>query len=257
MAWGWGLRRRTGDEFTDPGDSPELFERIAHCYDGVNRLLSFGRERHWRKLAADALRLNAGGRVLDVGTGTGDMALALAKRWPGVEVVGLDPTASMLEVARRKREAPGICWIQADGLHLPFADASFDGTVSAFVLRNVVDVPLALAEQRRVVRNGGWGADIGAVVCLELSWPQTPIVEALFRFYFAGLMPLIVGALTGHPAAYRYLPHSVHRFLTPRELTETMEGVGLQNVQCRRLALGTVMLHRGEQLSGRTEGGYG
>ncbi len=234
-------------EFTGPGDAPELFERIARCYDGMNRLLSLGRDRHWRKLAADTLRLPSGGCALDVGTGTGDMALAATRRWPDAIVVGLDPTASMIDVARQKPETERIWWTQADGLHLPFPDRAFDGVVSAFLLRNVVDVPQALTEQSRLVRDGG------RVVCLELSWPQTPIFSALFRLYFADLLPRIAGLLSGEPAAYRYLPRSVQRFLTPSELTETMEEIGLRNVRCHRLALGTVTLHVGEgDMRGRT-----
>jgi demethylmenaquinone methyltransferase/2-methoxy-6-polyprenyl-1,4-benzoquinol methylase len=207
----------------------------------MNRLLSLGRDRHWRRLAADALELPPGGCAVDVGIGTGDMALALTERWPDAVVVGVDPTALMLDVGRRKIEKERICWAQADGLRLPFPDETFDGAVSAFVLRNVVDVPRALAEQCRVVRDGG------RVVCLEMSWPRTPVFRALFRLYFADLMPRIAGALSGQPAAYRYLPRSVQRFLTPKELTETMEEVGLRNLRCHGLAFGTVTLHVAER----------
>ncbi len=228
-------------EFSGPSDSLELFERIARCYDAMNRVLSLGRDRHWRSLAADALQLPPGGSVLDVGTGTGDMALAVTRRWADAVVVGLDPTAPMVDVARQKREGDRTCWTRADGLRLPFPDQSFDGVISAFLLRNVVDVPGALTEQRRLVRLGG------RVVCLELSWPQTPVFRALFRVYFADVLPRIAGLLSGQPAAYRYLPRSVQRFLTPGELTATMEGVGLRNVHCRRLALGSVTLHVGER----------
>lgn len=223
----------------------------------MNRLLSLGRDRHWRKLAADALQLPRDGRVLDVGTGTGDMALAVARRWPDASVVAVDPTRSMLEVGRGKPQGEGILWTEGDGLRLPFPDQTFDAAVSAFMLRNVVNgrdrrpVALALAEQRRIVREGG------RVVCLELSWPQTPVFRSLFRLYFAGLMPLVAGAISGHPAAYRYLPDSVQRFVTPRELVETMRTIGLQNVRCRGLALGTVTLHVGERADDGKGRGYG
>lgn len=235
------MRRDPQREFTGPGDSAELFTRIARRYDAMNRLLSLGRDRHWRRRAADALALPPEGCTLDVGTGTGDMALALTERWPDAAVVGVDPTAPMIDVGRRKSEKERICWVQADGLRLPFPDEFFDGAVSAFVLRNVVDVPRALAEQRRVVRHGG------RVVCLELSWPQTPVFRALFRVYFVDLLPRIAGVLSGEPAAYRYLPRSVQRFLTPGELTREMEEIGLRNVRCHRLALGTVTLHVAER----------
>jgi demethylmenaquinone methyltransferase/2-methoxy-6-polyprenyl-1,4-benzoquinol methylase len=226
-------------EFTCPADSPKLFARIARRYDVLNRLMSLGRDRHWRRLAAEAVKLPSNGRVLDVGAGTGDMALALVARWPDATVVGLDPTAPMMAVGRHKLENSRTYWSQADGLHLPFPDEHFDAAVSAFVLRNVTDVPLALAEQRRVVRDGG------SVVALEMSWPRTPVLGPLFHFYFANLMPRITGLLSGQPAAYRYLPRSVQRFLTPQELQRAMEEVGLRNVHYQRLALGTVTLHTG------------
>jgi demethylmenaquinone methyltransferase/2-methoxy-6-polyprenyl-1,4-benzoquinol methylase len=228
-------------EFTGPGDSPRLFARIARRYDVLNRLMSLGRDRHWRRLAAEAVELPPKGRVLDVGVGTGDMALALMARWPDATVVGVDPTAPMMAVGRHKLENRRIRWSQADGLHLPFPDQHFDAAISAFVLRNVTDVPMALAEQRRVVRDGG------TVVSLEMSWPRTPVLGPLFRFYFADLMPRVTGLLSGQPAAYRYLPRSVRRFLTPQELQRAMEEGGLRNVHYRRLALGTVTLHVGER----------
>lgn len=234
------LNRDANIEFTDPSDSPELFARIARQYDGMNRLLSLGQDRHWRKLAADALALPRGGCALDVGAGTGDMAQAIVHRWPDAVVVGVEPTASMMDVGRNKLETERMSWSQADGLSLPFPDESFDGAVSAFLLRNVVEVPGALAEQRRVVRRGG------RVVCLELSWPQTPVFRTLFRVYFGNLLPRIAGVLSGEPAVYRYLPRSVQSFLTPKELTRAMKKIGLRNVQHHKLALGTVTLHVGE-----------
>jgi demethylmenaquinone methyltransferase/2-methoxy-6-polyprenyl-1,4-benzoquinol methylase len=130
--------------------------------------------------------------------------------------------------------------MQGDGLRLPFPTAHFDGVTSAFLLRNVADVPGVLAEQRRVVRPGG------RVACLEMTWPRTPGFRALFRLYFANLAPRVMGMLSGQTAAYRYLPHSVQRFMTPEELTATMERVGLQNVRYRILMMGTVVLHVGE-----------
>jgi demethylmenaquinone methyltransferase/2-methoxy-6-polyprenyl-1,4-benzoquinol methylase len=232
---------QSGTEFTGPSDSPELFARIARRYDVLNRLMSLGCDRHWRRRAAEAVKLPPNGRVLDVGVGTGDMALALMARWPDATVVGVDPTAPMIVAGRHKRGNGHIRWLQADGLDLPFPDGHFDAAVSAFVLRNVTNVPLALTEQCRVVRDGG------SVVALEMTWPRTPILGSLFQVYFADFMPRITGLLSGQPAAYRYLPRSVQRFLTPRELQQAMEEVGLRDVRYHRLALGTVTLHIGER----------
>ncbi len=238
-------------------DQTELFSDIARRYDGMNRVLSLGRDSHWRRIAADALRLPPGGRVLDVGIGTGDVALVVTEGRPDAAVVGLDTALPMIDVGRRKLGRNRVAWTQGDGLHLPFPDRHFDAAISAFLLRNIFDgqdrrpVAQALAEQRRVVREGG------RVVTLELSWPDVPIFRTLFRLYFAGLMPLVAGLLSGKPAAYRYLPRSVRRFLTPGELNETIAAIGLRHVRCRRLALGTVTLHVAERGSDEREGDDG
>jgi demethylmenaquinone methyltransferase/2-methoxy-6-polyprenyl-1,4-benzoquinol methylase len=220
---------------------PFSFAQIARRYDALNRLMSLGRDRRWRRLAAEAAGLPPSGRVLDVGVGTGDMALALLRRSPGATVAGLDMTVEMMRLGRRKPDAARVGWTQGNGVRLPFPEAYFDAVVSAFFLRNVADAPGALAEQRRVVRPGG------RVVCLEMTWPRTPVFRALFQLYFAGLMPSITGALSGQPVAYRYLPRSVQRFMAPEELEAAMERAGLQNVRYRMLGLGTVALHVGER----------
>jgi len=224
-----------------PANRPFSFANVARRYDLLNHLMSLGRDRSWRELAAEAVTLPAGGRVLDVGAGTGDMTLALLRRWPGRRVVSIDPTVEMMRIGRRKPDADRARWMQGDGLRLPLPDTYFDGVVSAFVLRNVSDVEGVLVEQRRVVRPGG------RVVCLEMTWPRTLGFRTLFKLYFSDLMPHITGTLSGQHAAYRYLPWSVHRFMAPEELKATMERVGLRNVRYRMLMLGTVALHVGER----------
>ncbi len=205
----------------------------------MNRLMSLGRDQRWRRLAAEALDLGPQARVLDVGFGTGDMALALRRCSPSATVIGVDPTRLMMEVSRGKPAMEAVGLAQADGLYLPFSDELFDAAISAFVLRNVPDVGQALREQHRVVRIGG------RVACLEMSWPDTPVFGALFRVYFATVMPWITGRLTDQRAAYRYLPKSVESFQTPEELTRAMTQVGLKDARCHRLALGTVTIHVG------------
>lgn len=230
------------EERANPSDSEKIFTDIAGRYDAMNRLMSWGQDSHWRRLTAEALTLRPQAQVLDVGVGTGDMSLALRRRWPTATVVGVDATRPMMDVARKKPSMKAVELAQADGLRLPFPNCHFDGVVSAFLLRNVTDVRQAMDEQRRVVRSGG------RVACLEMSWPHAPIFGALFHFYFAFLMPRVTGLLTGHRAAYRYLPRSVQRFRTPQELIEAMVQVGLSHVSCRRLALGTITLHVGVRI---------
>jgi len=228
-------------ESANPADPPFSFGDVARRYDGLNHLMSVGQDRRWRKIAAEALDLPDGGRALDVGVGTGDMALALLRRWPSSTVAGVDPTQEMMRVGRHKPGSERIRWTQGDGLRLPFPNAHFDGVTSAFLMRNVGNVPGALAEQYRVLRPGG------RLVCLEMTWPRTPVLGPLFQFYFARMMPRITGLLSGQSAAYNYLPRSVQRFMTPEELEAAMERVGLRNVRYRLLMMGTVALHTGER----------
>lgn len=214
-----------------------LFGRIAPRYEQMNQILSLGQVDHWRRQAAEAA-LPDGGWVLDVATGEGGMARALLGRWPGVRVVGLDFVRPML-VLGRARLGREVRWVEGDALHLPFPDGFFDAVVSAFLLRNVVDVRAALAEQARVVRPGG------RVVCLEMTWPRHPLFRSLFHLYFGGLAPLLGWLLTGCLDEYRYLPRSVRAFLAPEELASRMEDVGLREVRYRLLMMGTVTLHVG------------
>lgn len=221
-----------------------LFGRIAPRYELMNQVLSLGQVDRWRKEAAAAVALPNGGWVLDVATGEGAIARALLRRWPGARVVGLDFVRPML-VLGRSHSPPQIRWVEGDALRLPFPDGFFEAAISAFALRNVVDVRATLREQARVVRPGG------RVVCLEMTWPRNPLFRPLFHLYFAGLAPLLGWLITGHLDEYRYLPRSVRAFLSPEELAALMEDVGLRDVRYRLLMLGTVTLHVG-RVSGNT-----
>ncbi len=217
----------------------QLFSRIAARYDLINRLLSLGQDRRWREIALAQTYVPPRGWLLDVATGTGETALLAKAHSPQITVVGVDVTAAMLNMARRKQGAAAVHWMRGDGLRLPFPNGSFDAAVSVFMMRNVPDVRQALAEQRRVVREGG------RVVCLEMTWPRRFPMSWLFSLYFFGLSPLIGGVISGNLTAYRYLPRSVHRFLSPQEMTQIMEAVGLRDVAWRLLMRGTVMVHWG------------
>lgn len=220
---------------------PFSFADVARRYDLLNRLMSLGCDQSWRRAAAIAVALPPGGRALDVGVGTGDMALALHRQYPDGVVFGVEPVIEMMQAGRKKPGAVDIRWTQGDGLRLPYSSEAFDCVTSAFLLRNVPDVTIALAEQYRVLRAGGH------VGCLEMTWPRTPGFRTLFRFYFSTIVPRIMGLLSRQSVAYHYLPRSVEKFMTPEALKYTMETVGFRNVHYRMLMLGTVTLHVGER----------
>jgi len=225
-----------------------MFARIAPRYDLMNRLMTLGRDRAWRRVAAELAALPPGGLAIDVATGTADLAIALAGQTPTGYTVGVDFSLPMMALGRRKIErshleaaglADRIGFVGGDALALPFPDDTFDCAVSGFALRNVTSVPQTLAEMRRVVAPGG------RIVVLELTKPTLPIFRRVFRLAFHRLVPLIGGWITGEPEAYRYLPESVDRFLSPEELKALMEKAGLREVQYRLLALGIAAVHVG------------
>ncbi|MBN1246711.1 MAG: ubiquinone/menaquinone biosynthesis methyltransferase [Anaerolineae bacterium] len=220
----------------------ELFTRIASHYDVVNRVLAVGQDQRWRRVALAYADLSRGGRLLDVATGTGDLAL-LARELEDVTVIGTDLTYVMLARAQRKAAMratdASLPWVVSDGLALAFPDEAFDAVTSAFMMRNVPDVAQAFREQLRVVKPGG------KVVCLEITWPQTFPMRWLFGLYFFGLPPLLGRLMVGEHEPYRYLPRSVQRFLQPAALAEVMVQAGLRDVVWRTMMLGTVAVHVG------------
>jgi demethylmenaquinone methyltransferase / 2-methoxy-6-polyprenyl-1,4-benzoquinol methylase len=222
-----------------------MFGQIAGRYDLMNRLMTFGRDRAWRRYTVARLSPLAGGespgsrRILDVATGTGDLAREALRQQPDVQVVGLDFTPEMLTLARRKEGSARISWIAGDALRLPFASGALDGLVTGFALRNVVDIPAAFAEMARVTRPGG------RVACLEMARPRSSLFRRLFDLYLYGLVPLVGALVSGQRAAYTYLPHSVTAFLTPEQITDVMRAAGWTGVTVRRLALGAIAVHSG------------
>jgi demethylmenaquinone methyltransferase/2-methoxy-6-polyprenyl-1,4-benzoquinol methylase len=216
-----------------PQDVRTMFDRIAPVYDAMNRVMTAGLDRHWRRLTADAA-VRPGDRVLDACCGTGDLALAGVRA--GGRVTGLDFSDRMLERARRK--APELEWLHGDLLELPFPDASFDAATVGFGVRNVADLPRALAELRRVLRPGG------RLGVLEITTPRG-VLRPFYRLWFDRIVPVLGRRLTGG-SAYAYLPASVRRFPGPEELARHMEEAGFGAVRFRVLAGGIVALHIGE-----------
>jgi demethylmenaquinone methyltransferase/2-methoxy-6-polyprenyl-1,4-benzoquinol methylase len=215
-----------------------MFGRIVPRYDLLNRLMSLGMDSRWRRMAAAAAQ-PAGGLALDVGTGTGDMALELRQQG-AAGVVGVDFSAEMVAAARCKADAPGstpLSWALADALRLPFRDTTFDCLTNAFLLRNLADLRAGLAEMARVLKSGG------RLVCLDMTRPPPGLFGRLYRLYFSRLLPPLAGLVSGEPGAYRYLPDSLNDFADASELFALLTDIGLREVQVRRLGGGTVALH--------------
>ena len=214
-----------------------MFDRIAGVYDRMNWVMTAGMHHRWRERAVDLARVGPGDRAIDVATGTGDLAIELAKRvGPEGEVVGVDFAESMLAIARKK--APSIRFEPANALALPFADGEFAAATVGFGARNFADLRQGLAEMARVTRPGG------RVVVLELTTPQRPPLSWFFRMWFDRVVPAL-GRVAGDPDAYNYLPSSVQRFPGPRALAAELADVGLSQVGFILTAGGIVALHSG------------
>ncbi len=223
-----------------------MFGGIASRYDLMNRLMTFGLDQPWRRLAAQQTGLGAGDLALDVCCGTGDLAFTLCDLFAGCEVVGLDFTEAMLESARRKaaqRQRRGLgeqpTFMLGDLLALPFDDGAFAAVTVGFGVRNVPDVAQAFAEMRRVTRPGGH------VVCLEATQMAGGAAKPFHDLWFDRVVPLLGAVVAGDAAAYSYLPASVRAFPRARELAALMASVGLVNVRYRLLGFGAVALHVG------------
>jgi len=214
-----------------------MFDRIARVYDRMNSVMTVGMHHRWRERAADLARVGPGDRALDVATGTGDLAVELAERvGPGGEVVGLDFSETMLELARRK--APAIRFEAGNALELPYADGEFAAATVGFGARNFSDLGRGLSEMVRVTRPGG------RVVVLEITSPRRPPLSWFFRVWFDRAVPAL-GRLAGDPDAYEYLPSSVRRFPGPRGLAAEMARAGLEDVRYVLTAGGIIAIHSG------------
>jgi demethylmenaquinone methyltransferase/2-methoxy-6-polyprenyl-1,4-benzoquinol methylase len=226
---------RTGT--LEEGQVRAMFDRIARVYDLMNSVMTAGLHHRWRERAADLAVLQPGGRALDVASGTGDLAIELARRvGPSGTVVGSDFSEPMLEVARRKSAA--VRWEWANALELPYPDDEFDAATVGFGARNFSDLDRGLAEMARVVRPGG------RVVVLEITVPRRPPLSTFFSIWFDRVVPAL-GRLAGDPDAYAYLPSSVKRFPGPEALAARMHAAGLDDVRWILTAGGIIALHVG------------
>jgi len=220
-----------------------MFARIAPTYDLMNRLMAMGQDQGWRRELLAFCNLPPHGTLLDVGTGTGDIAYEAMIRYPGVQAYGADFTYEMMAAGVGKLPGRVLPFTQGDTFHLPYPDNSFDAVVSGFMIRNVVDREAAFREQARVTKPGG------RVVCLETAPPSNTPLGPLFRFYFFRVVPILGGLISGDAQAYHYLPHSTVDFPEPKVLQHMMEGAGLHNVFYAERMLGSVAIHVGTKVA--------
>lgn len=220
-----------------------MFDRIAPSYDMLNHLLSLGIDHLWRRRAVRELRKFAPKRVLDLATGTCDLAIAIAKGIEGVKVMGTDISTEMVEVGRVKVAKRGLSeQIElgiADAENLPYGEGEFDAVTVGFGVRNFTNKEQGLSEMARVLREGG------VVEILELSRPTNKIFAPIFRFYFHKVMPIMGGWISGDRAAYKYLPASVDSFPAPERFVQMMREAGLQECRAIRLTFGVAYIYIG------------
>lgn len=220
-----------------------MFARIAPTYDLMNRLMTFGQDQTWRREMLAYANVPPRGSLLDVGTGTGDIAYMAMQQNPTIQAVGSDFTYEMMEAGVGKVPGVPLPFAQADTYTLPFPDNTFDAVVSGFLVRNVVDRVAAFREMARVTKRGG------RVVCLETTPPSNSVLGPLFRLYFFQIVPFVGSIVARDRQAYAYLPHSTVAFPPPGELAHLMERAGLQNVFYVERMLNSVAIHVGTKLA--------
>lgn len=215
-----------------------MFTRIARRYDLMNRLMTGFQDVRWRRNVVQLARLSPGDRLLDLGAGTGDLAREALAQQPETQVTAADFTLEMMRVGAR---AGSLNWCSADALSLPFEPACFDAVISGFLMRNVVDLPLALREQHRVLKPGG------RIVILDTTRPRRSLLSPFIRFHMHTVIPMLGGLLTGAREAYTYLPETTEGFVTAEQLVSSMEQAGFQRIGFQRLMFGTIAIHQAEK----------
>ncbi len=234
---------RVGDKQDKAESVQRMFASIAPRYDLLNRVLSLGVDRSWRRVAAREALLLHPATLLDVATGTGDFALELKRRAPGTQVTASDFVPQMLDIGRRKAAARSleIAFEEGDALNLPYPDASFESLTCAFGFRNFADYQRGLAEFWRVLKPGG------RLVILEFPPPAEGAFGQLFRFYFRQVLPRIGALISGNAGAYTYLPESVLAFPEPALLARMMHATGFRT-RHQLLTFGIAAVHVGTKL---------
>jgi demethylmenaquinone methyltransferase/2-methoxy-6-polyprenyl-1,4-benzoquinol methylase len=215
-----------------------VFGRVARRYDLMNRLMTAGQDVRWRREAIRRLGLRPGERLLDLGTGTGDLGREALRQQADLHLAAADFSLAMMLAGQASGALP---WLNADALRLPFPEGCFDAVVSGFLLRNVGDLVTALKEQYRILKPGG------RIVILETTRPKSGLLSPFVRFHMRVVIPWIGGLVSGNPEAYHYLPASSEAFLPAEELAGRMAEAGFREVGFQRRMAGTIAIHWGRK----------
>jgi demethylmenaquinone methyltransferase/2-methoxy-6-polyprenyl-1,4-benzoquinol methylase len=215
-----------------------MFTRIARRYDLMNRLMTGGQDVRWRKRVIELARLKRNARLLDLGTGTGDLAREALSQAPQARVIAADFTLEMMRVGQKNG---ALNFSSADALQLPFEDSLFDAVVSGFLMRNVIDLQKALQEQYRVLRKGG------RIVILDTTRPKKNLLSPFIWLHMHVVIPLLGRLLTGSGEAYRYLPETTEGFVTAENMASRMAAAGFRRINFERFMFGTIAIHWGEK----------
>lgn len=219
----------------------DMFGRIARRYNLMNRLMTFGQDRRWRRFVVTRAALPRGGWLLDIATGTGDIAFEARRRVPDLHVIAADFTLPMMRVGQARPGADGVAWQAADTLRLPYPADVFDAVTSGYLFRNLTDISGALAEQVRVLKPGG------RLVTLDTTPPPRNVLRPFIQFHLKFVIPTLGRVITGQADAYDYLPESTLGFKAADELAGLMRAAGLVEVGYRRFMFGTMAVHWGQK----------
>jgi demethylmenaquinone methyltransferase/2-methoxy-6-polyprenyl-1,4-benzoquinol methylase len=215
-----------------------MFSQIAGRYDLMNRLMTAGQDVVWRREVIRRAVLAPGFRLLDLGSGTGDLVREAQQQQPGCKAVAADFTLGMMQAGNLRGRQD---WSAADALCLPFPEAEFEAVVSGFLMRNVLDIKLALQEQYRVLKNGG------RIVILDTTHPHRNLLYPFLWLHLHLVIPLLGTIITGQSSAYTYLPESTEKFLYAEQLARAMSEAGFKDVSFRRRMFGTIAIHWGQK----------
>lgn len=223
----------------------EMFETIASSYDFQNSFLSLRRDIYWREALAEILELEKGGTVLDVAVGTAETALAISRRYPRVQVVGVDFSLAMLGVGSKKIAARGpkvqVSLTAGDGRQLPIRSGSVDAVTISFGIRNMEERDLALGEFHRVLKPGG------NLYIMEFSYPDQPLLHRLYRFYFDHILPPVGNLLSSTNYAYSYLAESVDSFPGDEQFVAEFAAAGFSDPKIKKLTFGIAKIFQGRK----------